>query len=122
MLRIESPSKCAFLFIDLQPIFTDRFNDTVFQKQTEDAFAFARSVTSADKIIHLRANYEDTKMIAFSYILRAAYIYPCVFSVTSLKRAPLVLPSGLKFKTYMRSSNCQEEPVAHLNSEIFNIY
>lgn len=69
MLQITSKSTCAFLFIDLQPLFTDRFNETVFVSQTENALKFARSVISSEKIVHLRANYEGSKMIAFSYIL-----------------------------------------------------
>ncbi len=83
MLQIVDTSKCAFLFIDLQPLFTDRFNGTEFVTLTEQALAFARSVTIADKIIHLRANYENSKMIAFSYILNPTLPVPNDSTATS---------------------------------------
>ena len=56
-LQITSTASCAFLFIDLQPVFTDRFNDTEFKPQTERALAFARSAVSPEKIVHIRYSF-----------------------------------------------------------------
>jgi nicotinamidase-related amidase len=83
MLRIESWDTCAFLFIDLQPVFTDRFNETAFVGQTEDALAFARTALPPSRIVHIRANYSGTKMVPYSRVLNPQLPYPSETSAAS---------------------------------------
>jgi nicotinamidase-related amidase len=82
-LQIPSTSTCAFLFIDLQPVFTDRFNGTAFQTQTECALAAARAAVTPDKIVHLRANYVGSKMQPFSRVLDPSKAVPSDIKATT---------------------------------------
>mmetsp|Transcript_17795 Transcript_17795/g.29747 ORF Transcript_17795/g.29747 Transcript_17795/m.29747 type:complete len:190 (-) Transcript_17795:139-708(-) len=81
-LQIASTSTCAILFIDLQPVFTDRFNDSPFKQQIESALAFARSVLPPERIVHLRANYVGSKMQPFSRVLNPSKPVPSDVTAT----------------------------------------
>jgi hypothetical protein len=60
MLQINKVSATAFIFIDLQPIFTDGVSDVSFEKAIVEGLEYARSVFPASHIIHLRADYKDS--------------------------------------------------------------
>ena len=80
---ITSPLSCAFLFIDLQPLFTDRFNNTEFQQQVERALEFARTTCPPERIVHLRADYVDSKMRPFTRVLNPSKPVPCDITATT---------------------------------------
>lgn len=68
-MATSSMTACAFLFIDLQPLFARKFDDSQFALNIAELLSFARSVVPASNIVHLRANYADTPMKPYSKIL-----------------------------------------------------
>lgn len=65
MLNVNNLNDVAFLFIDLQPIFTDG-TDPIFETKIVDTLKYARSILPPERIIHIRANYANTPMMTVS--------------------------------------------------------
>jgi nicotinamidase-related amidase len=66
------PAKAAYLFIDLQPIFTDLVPNPSFQANIEDMLHSVRALSprvNASAIIHIRANYVNSKSKPFTSVI-----------------------------------------------------
>ena len=76
MLLIPGNDRIALVLVDLQPVFTDRFNGTLFEERVKQTIEYARAVLPAKRIIHLRANYVGSLMRPFSQVLNPSLPVP----------------------------------------------
>jgi nicotinamidase-related amidase len=69
--------KAAFLFIDLQPLFTNLVPDQQFQDNIVKALAWARHAVPRERIVHIRANYEHSRSKPITSVLHPGRPVPC---------------------------------------------
>jgi nicotinamidase-related amidase len=69
--------KAAFLFIDLQPLFTNLVPDQQFQDNIVKALAWARHAVPRERIVHIRANYEHSRSKPITSVLHPERPVPC---------------------------------------------
>ena len=83
-IRVSSTiENVAFLFIDLQPVFTAKYDNTEFQTNIETALCYARKRVSPNKIVHVRANYVGSAMVPYSLILNPNLSIPSDIQATT---------------------------------------